>query len=160
MMLSYTLVLHRLETLLLFPVNNPELIPSLMPIIVGFIVLELYFGKYKYEELGWNSAVGNSTMLVTTALSLIIEKNLIGSIKTLEARTALFILIAGLIILIFDYFHIWRRKIAFNISSAFVTYLTSYVLITVTYSSIPIGIATIMAAVLFGGILFLVFNFL
>ncbi|MCJ7429449.1 MAG: hypothetical protein MUP66_03600, partial [Candidatus Nanohaloarchaeota archaeon QJJ-5] len=60
-----TIVVRMLD-IVFFPFEYPDLLPSLTPIIVGMLVLELYFGRYTHEELGWNTAVGNATMLVTT----------------------------------------------------------------------------------------------
>ncbi len=36
----------------------------LAPIILFWIILEVYFGKHKSEELGWNTALGNGMSLV------------------------------------------------------------------------------------------------
>jgi len=35
----------------------------LIPILLLWIVLEVYFGKYKQEKLGWNTALGNGITL-------------------------------------------------------------------------------------------------
>jgi hypothetical protein len=52
MMITTDLIIERLWSILFFPFRHPDLIPSLLPVFVGVIVLEFYFGRYEYEELG------------------------------------------------------------------------------------------------------------
>lgn len=147
--LNYDVVLERFLAILLFPQQHPDLIPSLLPVVVGMFVLEFYFGRYKQEELGWNTAVGNATMLVTTALTLIYQLKLHLRPTTGEALVAFSIFLVGGIVLTLNFYHLWPKMIAFNISSAFTVYALVYLTMALTYSSIPIDTDTLAAATLF-----------
>lgn len=148
-MVVYDTVLMRFMDILLFPHMHRDLIPSLIPVIVGLFVLEFYFGRYKREELGWNTAVGNATMLVTTALTLIYQLDLYNNPTSNEAIVALFILGFGGLMLVLNFYHVWPKVIAFNVSSAFTVYVLVYITMALTYSDVPIDSNTVAAAGLF-----------
>lgn len=148
-MVVYDTVLQRFLDVLLFPHLHRDLIPSLIPVIVGLFVLEFYFGRYKQEELGWNTAVGNATMLVTTALTLIYQLELYLVPFSGDALVAFSILGFGGLMLLLNFYHIWPKMIAFNISSAFTVYALVYMTMALTYSDIPIDSNTVAAAGLF-----------
>jgi len=107
------------------------------------------FGRYKREELGWNTAVGNATMLVTTALTLIYQLELYLAPTSNEALVALFILGFGGLMLTLNFYHVWPKIVAFNISSAFTVYALVYVTMALTYGDVPINTNTLAAAGLF-----------
>lgn len=148
MMLQHDIVLERFIEIITFPLNNPSLIPSLIPVLVGLLVLELYFGRYTREELGWNTAVGNATMLVTTSLTLIYEEGLLYDIRSSGGIVAFTILGVGLLILMLNFYHIWPKRLAFNISSAFVVYVLVYLTMALTYGDILIDANTLAAGAL------------
>ncbi|MBU0667408.1 MAG: hypothetical protein ABIC91_04520 [Nanoarchaeota archaeon] len=45
-------------------VREPSLWWFLTPIILLWVILEIYFGEYKHESLGWNTALGNAISLL------------------------------------------------------------------------------------------------
>jgi len=148
-MVVYDTIIERFMEILLFPYSHQDLLPSLIPVIVGLFVLEFYFGRYKREELGWNTAVGNATMLVTTALTLIYQLELYLAPTSNEALVALFILGFGGLMLTLNFYHVWPKIVAFNISSAFTVYALVYVTMALTYGDVPINTNTLAAAGLF-----------
>jgi len=42
------------------PMLNPDIVWVMLPLIVTVILIQLYFGRYQIEKLGWNSALANS----------------------------------------------------------------------------------------------------
>lgn len=158
MILQPDLLLQRFTAITRFPLDNPSLIPSIIPVIVGFLVLELYFGRYTQEELGWNTAVGNATMLVTTSLTLIYEERLLFDISSSGSIIAFTILGVGILILTLNFYHIWPKQLAFNVSSAFVIYVLVYLTMALTYSDIVLDSHTIAAAGLFFAALAILFR--
>jgi len=46
------------------PFSDLSVLWFLTPILILWLVLELYFGRYKSEELGWNTALANAISLV------------------------------------------------------------------------------------------------
>lgn len=143
-------VLEKYLQILEFPSTHPDFIPSLIPIFVGLVVLELYFGRYKYEHLGWNSAVSNSTLLITTGLSLIFKLNLMPHTPKSQTIVAWGILGVGTIIMLLNFYHVWPEELAFNVSSSFFSYTMVYITIAVVYTGMEPASTTFVAA---GGVL-------
>ncbi len=157
--LDYGLVMERFTAILAFPVENPEFIPTLIPIFLGLVVIELYFGRYAFEDLGWNSAVSNSVLLITTALSLILQLDLI-SIPPSGPRAvvAYGVLALGLVILLLNFYHVWPAEIAFNVSSGFTAYTTVYITIAAVYEGLPVGRNTVAAGVMVFALFYVTFK--
>ncbi|MCJ7478559.1 MAG: hypothetical protein MUP63_00075 [Candidatus Nanohaloarchaeota archaeon QJJ-7] len=147
--LTSEIVLQRFLSILLFPVNNPEFLPSLIPIFLGLAVIELYFGKYSFEQLGWNSAVSNAVLILATALTLIVRLNLLGAPSGPRYTVAYGVLLLGLFILIMDFYHVWPASIAFVVSSGFATYTSVYISIAWVYDGLPLDANTLAASALF-----------
>lgn len=132
-----------MQQLALAPFNNPEILPSLLPIILGAIVIELYFGKHERESLGWNTSVGNSVIWVATGINLLIS----GAIKSsLERYVSYFLIATGVFIGYMDFFHKWSPQVAFRISSADIIYPLAYVAVVIVRTRIPVNDTTIKAA--------------
>lgn len=146
--LATDIVLQRFLSLVLFPYTHPEFLPSLIPIFLGLIVIELYFGRYQFERLGWNSAVSNAVLLIATALTLILELNLTSAPSGPRYLVAYGILGLGATILTLNFYHVWPARIAFSVSSGFVAYTLVYLAIAWVYEELPLDINTLSAAIL------------
>ena len=48
-----------------------EVLWILAPLVITLILMEMYFGRYKEEELGWNTAFGNTLILIFISANLI-----------------------------------------------------------------------------------------
>jgi hypothetical protein len=126
----------------LTPLNHTELLPTLLPLILGAIVIELYFGKHTQEELGWNTAVGNAIIWITTGITLLMTTPL-----SPGERTATYALIgAGGFVAYMDFFHEWSSQLAFRISSSAIVYTLAYVLVVMVKTSIPVTETSLKAA--------------
>ncbi len=136
----------RYVALLAFPVDQPQYVPSLLPIFLGFVTIQFYFGRWWHEELGWNSAVSNSVLLVATGLSLLLELGVLPGFGGARAAVATGIVVFGLTVLLLNYYHLWPAEIAFNVSSGFVSYTLAYIAITVAYTGSPVDDTTAAAA--------------
>ncbi|MFB6077283.1 MAG: hypothetical protein ABEK12_04095 [Candidatus Nanohaloarchaea archaeon] len=159
--MPWSTVLDRFLTLILFPAANPEFIPTLIPIGLGLVTIELYFGKYAFEDLGWNSAVSNSVLIIATATTLIVRLNLLDLPPAgPRALVAYGILVLGLAILLLNFYHVWPPEIAFNVSSGFVAYTTVYLAIVTVYTGIPIDGSTAAAWGIFALGLYVLFKLL
>lgn len=133
------------EEFFMAPLNHPELLPNLLPIIAGAIIIELYFGKHTTEELGWNTSVGNAVIWVTTGISLLMTTML-----SPAERLATYGLIgAGGLVAYLDFFHKWSSELAFRISSSAIVYTLAYVLVVMTKTSVPVNTTSLKAAAVF-----------
>src|SRR3989344_25778 len=65
------LVWQRVLEILQAPLIMKDMLFILLPLLVVLLIIELYFGRYKYEKLGWNTAVGNSLALFFVGMNLL-----------------------------------------------------------------------------------------
>lgn len=137
-------ITDRVFEIALAPLNNPEIISSVLPLILGAFIIELYFGKHKTEVLGWNTSVGNAILWISTSLNLIISG---APGTTLEKVVTYFILLMGSIIAYMDFFHKWSPSTAFKVSSPDVIYPLAYVAVVITKTAIPANDLTIKASI-------------
>ena len=98
--------LERAIYILSQPLSNENLMWILVPLFLTLILMELYFGRYKKEELGWNTAFGNSLILIFVSANLInhlINNNLWAD--PVKAGVVFTLLILGFTLTLLDYFH-------------------------------------------------------
>lgn len=129
----------------LAPVNHPELLPNLLPLIVGAVIIELYFGKHTQEELGWNTSVGNAIIWATTGVTLLLTSDLTGS----ERLITYFIIGLGAFVGYMNFYHKWDDTVAFIISSAGIVYSLTYVIVIIVKTDLEISEPVIKAALAF-----------
>jgi len=127
------------------PVEHPEILPSILPIVGGLIVIELYFGKHKQETLGWNTSVGNAVIWVTTGLNLYLTEQM-----TQPELYATYTLIGlGLLVGYKNFFHQWSSSVAFFISSSGIVYTLAYILVVMVKTDLVPDQQTLEAAAVF-----------
>lgn len=139
---SYERAIHILGQ----PLTNENLLWILIPLFLTLILMELYFGRYKTEKLGWNTAFGNSLILIFVSANLInhlINNNLL--VDPVKAGVVYILLLIGFILTIFDYFHALPEKFAFIISSKFPISFIAFLAILFVYIDIPLDYLTLIA---------------
>lgn len=127
------------------PIENPELLPSILPIVAGAIVIELYFGKHKQESLGWNTSVGNAIIWVTTGLNLYMTETLTQP----EFYATAGLVGLGLVVGYMDFFHKWSSTVAFLLSSSGIVYTLAYILVIVVKTDLTLDQHTLKAGAVF-----------
>ena len=99
----------------------------LTPIILFWLVLEVYFGMYKREKLGWNTALGNGLNLfwiVVISLKALFTKGLdLFSIDKLIV--VIFIAVYSAFIISISFTHKLKEKIFFLFASPTIVYYLS-----------------------------------
>jgi hypothetical protein len=125
------------------PLRFPDMIWIVTPLIITLLLMEFYFGRYSKEELGWNTAVGNSLVLIFVAIDLL--RRIYGErgfsliiFQTMEIKSFIAIIIAieGFWIMFVDFFHILPKRFAFKLSSSLPINLTAYLAIVFVYSDV------------------------
>lgn len=139
------------------PVSSPEMLWIAIPLVVTLFTMEFYFGRYRMESLGWNTAVGNSLVLIFVSLDLL--RQIYGSTGT-GSVTEVFALhsgktilaaavgLSGLLTLYSDFFHLLPKRFAFTISSYLGVNLLAYLSAAVVYADLRLDWYTFFAAVL------------
>jgi len=162
--LSIQGVLYRFAQLIAAPFVNPNVLWFSLPLIISLIVIELYFGKYKKEELGWNTAVMNAMVMVFTSLALFqfvfnLHKSFLQTLTSEKFLIALFVFFLGIGLFLLDFFHRLPKKIAFRISAHLPVNLTAYTALIIIYNDIPLDFMTIIALVILMAVFALMFYF-
>ena len=141
---DYT-IRQALETFALAPVRQTELLPTVLPLIIGVLVIELYFGKHENEELGWNTAVGNSISWMSTGIILLITTE-----TSPQERYATYGIIgAGALLGYLDFYHKLSDTVAFIVSSSGIVYTLAYISVIMIKTSMPVNMTTLKAAAIF-----------
>jgi hypothetical protein len=133
------------EQFLVTPINQPEILPTVLPLIVGAVIIELYFGKYTREELGWNTSVGNAVIWATTGITLLMTTEM-----NQQEKFAAYALIGiGGLVGYMDFYHKWPETVAFIISSSGIVYTLAYIAIIMIKTSMTFNPVTMKAAAIF-----------
>ncbi len=164
-------VVERGWRIVVAPLEHPDMLWFVTPLIVALLVFEFYFGGHRREELGWNSAVANSLMLVFVSLSLLrviyagltpvevynavvqgVNDEFFWGEQTVQVLIALFVLGEGVFLFFTNFFHLMPKVIAFKISSALPINLTAYLATVLVFSHlyqdpIPLDSLTLFATV-------------
>ncbi len=137
------------------PMVNQNMLWMLLPLLATLLLMEFYFGRYKDEELGWNTAYGNALVLVFVSLDIfrnIYSNQKLGLLQLLFSFEG-YVLISvgifclGMILIFIDFFHFLPKKIAYIISSpAYVNLIALLGMITV-YGNIPLDWTTLFAMI-------------
>lgn len=155
-------VLTRLLELLTAPKYNPDMIWMVTPLVITVLLMTFYFGKYGTEEIGWNTAVGNSLVLLFVSVDLLrqiyngLGNSVVGAsimnyeMYPIKTALSLVILFVALILLFLNFLHAIPKRISFFLSSPLPINLTAYVAMAIVYTNVVFdGITVIAGLVLF-----------
>ncbi|MCK4521509.1 MAG: hypothetical protein KAU20_02965 [Nanoarchaeota archaeon] len=156
----------RILEILLVPYVHKETIWAIAPLIFALIMLQMYFGKYKTEQLGWNTAFGNTISLMwVTAILLKYLRDSYGLLNAWQTSglKGYFVIIIGLglltlILAIFNFNHLIPKKFAFLISSSLPTNGLAYFIIVIVIGKIPLDRLTFWATLIIFIFLAIVFG--
>lgn len=150
-----TILLPLVWHIFLVPWQSGDTLWMILPLILILVLIHLYFGRYKTEELGWNTALGNSISLLWICVILFryfFETSDLTKVFVEEALLEKFILLAlmaawVLLLVFFNFFHVFPKRAAFMISSADGIYVMAYILIALVGGDIPLNRDTILASI-------------
>ena len=151
-------VIFRFVEIVKSPLDSTNMLWILMPLILVLLLMELYFSRYKSEELGWNTAFGNSLVLIFVSIDLLRYMYNIGQFG-FNPRMAIVVSIVfvGMLFTLLDFFHLLPKSLAFVISSRLPINFLALIGVILVYTNIPIDYITFFAFVLF---LFIIGGFL
>ncbi|MBW2991264.1 hypothetical protein KY348_06195 [Candidatus Woesearchaeota archaeon] len=148
---SLPLLSERFSQLVKAPFTNPNMLWIAVPLIITLVMVELYFGKYREEKMGWNTALTNALVLVFVSLNLFqfifrVEGEMFFKIFFNQAFYIAFsILLLGILLFFIDFFHLIPEALAFTISAHLPINITAYTAIVIVYSNLPLDFATVLA---------------
>lgn len=136
--------------------KQPSLLWQIAPLIVLWVLLEIYFGRYNKEKLGWNTALGNGISMVWIVLSAL--QFTFSNQQSLRVTWPLFVslfLIAGyaLLIVVVSFKHSLKSKWVYLIASPSPVYYFSIISLMIAHQVILLHFVSIVA-------IFVIFIFL
>ncbi|MFH1638399.1 MAG: hypothetical protein ABIB71_08290 [Candidatus Woesearchaeota archaeon] len=142
------------------PMVNTEMFWILTPLVISMLLMSFYFGRYKKEELGWNTAFGNSIVLVFACIDLVRHTYNLGLLFQFNAQNALIavLILEGLFLMLFNFFHLLPKSFAFGLSSGLTINVVVLFVIVLVYSKLPMDYITAIAAVLLAAVLVMIIS--
>lgn len=149
-------VIPRLVEMVVTPFNYTSTLWLIIPLFITIFFIQLYFGRWKNEKLGWSSAFGNMIAL------LFISVNLLDFLRKQYAMEDFFnlgtplynvfligvVLLQIVLMMVFIYFHLIPKKLSFFISSSVSVNTIAFAAIVLVYGKIPIDWVTLAAFLL------------
>ncbi len=127
------------------PLEYPEILPTVLPLVLGVVIIELYFGKHDSETLGWNTSVGNAIIWIATGVSLLLTEELV----PVEQKAVYSLIGLGVFVAYMDFYHKWSPSVAFEVSSAGVVYTLAYIIVVVIKTGMTIDQTLLKGAAVF-----------
>lgn len=157
-------VWDRLVELLSAPAVNPQMIWIIAPLIVTLLLMTFYFGKWTREEIGWNTAIGNSIVLLFVSIDLlryVFNLSIPGSIINYELHpisTIICIIVAveAITLMLTSFFKALPKSVTFFLCAPLPVNLQAYLAIVVVYTNITLDWFTLLAVI----VLFVVLYFI
>jgi len=157
-------VVARLFELIQAPLIDQHMLWAAIPLVVATLFMTLYFGKYSKEQLGWNTAFGNTMVFLFVSINLIqymYYSEGAGSWDNVFSRPFYLTITIGLtaaaiILMLITYYHLLPKNIAFFLFSAPPVNVSIYVLMAIVYAQVPANIVTLTAAIIFFAIIFFI----
>ncbi|MBN1502727.1 hypothetical protein JW930_04225 [Candidatus Woesearchaeota archaeon] len=141
-------ILIKIKDIILAPITHPEMIWISLPLLISLVLIELYFGKYSKEELGWNSALSNSMLLSFVGLDLFRKLFTISGNKLVfcsKILVALGVTTVGFAFLYMNFYHKLPKKLAFTLNSVIPTNLTAYFAQVLVYTEQELTLAALIS---------------
>ena len=111
--------------------KDPSIWWLIAPVVLFWVIIEIYFGRYKNERLGWNTALGNGLSMfwiVVISLKALFDKNL-GLYSNDKLFFIIFIAVYSFFIILISFTHRIKESLFFLIASPTIVYFLSLVAI-------------------------------
>jgi len=143
---------QRMIDLIIAPAKNKEMLWMAIPLVTVLLLMEFYYGRYAREEVGWNTAFGNSLVLLFVSLDLFRHLYENYGLMFFASREIYFkyvlagiILLIGFWLMVMNFFHELPKKIAFFIGSELPINVLAYSSLAIVYTNIKLDLITLLA---------------
>ncbi|MCH8067139.1 MAG: hypothetical protein IIC69_00995 [Nanoarchaeota archaeon] len=132
------------------PFRDPSILWLLIPIMMFWFVLEIYFDKYKGEKIGWNTALGyglSMFWIVVISLKTLFENNF----ELFSIDKLLFLILIALysvFIIYVSFTHRLKEKIFFLFASPSLIYYLFGIAILLVHDLISLSLWVIIDLVI------------
>lgn len=142
-------IINRLLEIVRAPYYAYDMLWMLVPLFIALLLMELYFGRYKKEELGWNTAFGNSLVLIFVCVDLFRWLYTHNSLNffSLKMMLAVSVGVIGIMLTIIDFFHLLPKTLAYGLGSKLPMNFIACMAVILVYTDIKINFVTFLASV-------------
>lgn len=155
---------ERFLELVMAPASEPDMLWFAIPLVIATFMITLYFGRYRREELGWNSAFGNTMVFLFVSIDLVrrmyesMEPHAWINIYSNPLYLTITVALAGFSIasMLVVYYHLLPKKLAFMVFANLPVNIAIYTVMTMVYVGVPADWDTLGAGVLLFTIVWLV----
>ncbi len=165
-------ILPRFTQIITSPFTDPQMLWIALPLLIVLLFMQLYFGRWKNEKLGWASAFADWIALLFVGVNLLREMlvkyavisevpamiYILPAVPIAQTYLPLEVLAKFLLIFILLFFsllfmivlftHAIPKRISFVISSPLAVYSFAFIMISIVYSDIPLDLYTLIASIL------------
>ena len=153
------MVRERLAELVFAPLNHQDMLWTAIPLLIATLFMAFYFGRYRKEELGWNTAYGNTTVFLFVAINIVREMYANeGSWGAIFDNKFYLTIVQGLVgasafLMFITYFHLMPKRLAFFLFSAAPINVSVYIVMAIVYANVPLDYITLLAGAVFIGLM-------
>jgi hypothetical protein len=136
---------------------DPSIMWYLGPVFLFWFVLEIYFSKYKKEELGWNTSLGNGLSVfwvLIISMRYLFDNNK-ANFEWVKFIALITLMLYAIFVIINSFTHKLSSKISFLLASPTATYYLSGVAILWTYGKLDITRWVLIDLIIFYGVVLL-----
>jgi len=128
------------------PLNDLSVFWLLTPIILFWLIIEIYFGRHKKEKLGWNTALGNGLsmfwIVIISFRALFTEE--LGLFSIDKLIFVIFIASYAILIIFISFTHRIRENMFFLFSSPTAVYFLSGIAVLWIHNLLTINLWVII----------------
>jgi hypothetical protein len=147
---------ERFLELVAAPANEPEMLWFAIPLVFATLMMTLYFGRYRKEELGWSTAFENTMIFLFISFDLVRRMynsttpgswdNILGNSLYLPITAGL--ALVSIVSMFFVYYHLLPKRIAYVLFSKLPINIGIYVVMTIVYVGVAADWITVGAGIL------------
>ncbi|MBI2671343.1 hypothetical protein HYX16_00240 [Candidatus Woesearchaeota archaeon] len=149
-------VVPRIIEIIERPILQKDILWIIAPLLITLLLIQVYFGRYKNEQIGWNTAFSNSIsfLWVTTTLMRYLYENSregIFQVINFQFDKSLLIIALGLwavISIILQFYHALPKKLDFLIYSPLTVHITSILVVILVTGNILIDLTTLYSSLI------------
>ena len=146
---------------------NYSVLGAVAPLLITLLFLDVYFGRWKNEKLGWNTAFGNSIVLLFVSVNLFsslwgrYSENIFLRATVLpKFILVMLIMTQAVLLMTVVYLHAIPKNFSFFLASPLTINLLAFITIILVYAEIPLDIHTFTAALILYILMYLIFLYI
>lgn len=149
-------IIPRFVSFIEAPIHDTDMLYTVVPLLASLTLMEIYFGRNKTEELGWNTAFGNTVALFFVMANLVryllskypVDALINDAVPSYKLTLVGILSLEAAILIYFNYYHMLPKNLAFLISSSLPVNVTAFLTTVMVMGNFPFDFVTLQAAIM------------